>query len=431
MHRVSLPLIAFALLLLIGCAGDAGRYAPQTMQEARKAFRDRLFRETIESPLTGSLSDSTEAAWIGAFWGMVLSRHTSQVTDAAIALGLNSAFRRSPEFRRALLEVVYALYPMRFSGEIQGILLKTTEEKIFAMSALYMMRTRGFVRSGELSRTLHEHFPQWEKHPVLSMLDAELSAPSSQRFVNRPSLYDLLTYHMERGTPVLFSFHRHDRRYPGLTIVRDGRGYFVREQSGIIFHIPHLALAASNLPGYLTNGNTPQGMLSFQGLEHVTNQFIGPSVTIQLVLPFEVPPGTYFKDPRLENSTWTVELYDRLLPKSWREYVPVHEAFYAGKAGRNEIIAHGTTIDPEFYRGEPCSPNTPSLGCMTALETWSPTGEKVTSDQDRLVKVLRDLDCTRGYMYVIEIDDKAEPVEWGELEPLVLKADAAVESALK
>lgn len=78
-------------------------------------------------------------------------------------------------------------------------------------------------------------------------------------------------------------------------------------------------------------------------------------------------------------------------------------SFYAGKAGRSEIIIHGTTIDTEFYKQKAYYPFTPSLGCLCTLERWSEKdGSLVKSEQLRLNNALKSNNIEQALMYVIE-----------------------------
>src|SRR5690606_36928324 len=131
-------------------------------------------------------------------------------------------------------------------------------------------------------------------------------------------------------------------------------------------------------------------ILSIQGIDISKYVFIGPSPNLQLVLPYEVNPAKYFHSEIID-TVWNKDFYSNLLPDSWKEYLPIYEAYYAGKAGRNEIIAHGTTIDPGFYKNKSYYPFTPSLGCLTTKELWSyETGKIVESDQIKLMNAFND-----------------------------------------
>jgi hypothetical protein len=113
------------------------------------------------------------------------------------------------------------------------------------------------------------------------------------------------------------------------------------------------------------------------------------------------------------------------------------EAWAAGHTGRTEIIAHGTTIDPEYFRDKLFYPLTPTMGCLCAKELWNPTsGHPLVSEQLNLVNAYsaargpvndavarrspaNELVVHSGYLYVINIDDQHKPVSRAEVEALV------------
>ena len=98
--------------------------------------------------------------------------------------------------------------------------------------------------------------------------------------------------------------------------------------------------------------------------------------------------------------------------------MPLYESFYAGKAGRTEIIAHGTTINTDYYRNQSFYPLTPTQGCLCTREIWSTVnGKRVESDQQKLVDALKVAGGANGYCMVIEIDDQQKPVSINEILP--------------
>jgi hypothetical protein len=121
----------------------------------------------------------------------------------------------------------------------------------------------------------------------------------------------------------------------------------------------------------------------------------------------------YFNDSTILDSVWTTEYYQKLLPQKLKDYLPLYESYYAGLAGRSEIIAHGTTIDPTFYSGKPYYPLTPTEGCLCTKEIWN--GRRIESDQQKLVNGLLKAGGANGYCVVIEIGDKDAPVTIKEL----------------
>ena len=117
----------------------------------------------------------------------------------------------------------------------------------------------------------------------------------------------------------------------------------------------------------------------------------------------------------LTDSEWTIENYRNLLPRKLQNYLPIFGSFYAGMIGRNEIIVHGTTVDPELYANKPYYPLTPTMGCLTTKEIWD--GRRIESDQQQLVNALLKSGGSNGYTVVIEIEDKNGAVKLEEIIP--------------
>jgi hypothetical protein len=198
-----------------------------------------------------------------------------------------------------------------------------------------------------------------------------------------------------------------------------------------------LARSGSDLPYFMTNGSTPQGIYSIQGMGTSHINFIGPTPNIQLILPNEGKWDHYFHvpnggDPKavkateqaadpIEDSTADPLLrYRALLPPGWRDYAPMMEAWTAGRIGRTEIIAHGTTIDPEYFSGRPFYPLTPTMGCLCAKELWNPTsGHLLVSEQFNLISAFSSTPGDKGWLYVIDVDDQRKPVSREEVEAWV------------
>jgi hypothetical protein len=216
----------------------------------------------------------------------------------------------------------------------------------------------------------------------------------------------------------VYSLQRWNRDYGGIAIVQEADGSFARDTSGRLITVRQLARSASNLPYFITNGNTPQGVFRITGIGRSSNTFIGPTPNLQMVMPFEWHWNVFSpNDPDTSNPASS---YSRLLPEGWRSYAPIYESFRAGRAGRTEIIAHGTTIDPDYFYGKPYHPASPTLGCLCAPESWDPlTGRLQESDQWVLSRTfIRSGDST-GYLVVINLDDRQEAVSRSEAESIV------------
>ncbi|HMP87909.1 MAG TPA: hypothetical protein PKE63_11565, partial [Lacibacter sp.] len=155
----------------------------------------------------------------------------------------------------------------------------------------------------------------------------------------------------------------------------------------------------TNLPFYLTNGNTPQGLYRITGLDTSDNDWIGPTTNLQLAMPFERVAMPFFDLPGDEQET-----YRRLLGP-YAKFAELWESYEAGRIGRTEIIAHGTTIDPGFYAGQPYWPHTPSLGCLCSPEWWNDEGLREQSEQEAWIRWVREGLVQPRWLVVVEIAD--------------------------
>lgn len=426
--------IIFVLLvasIVVGCSKEVLRkddfYSQATLKSEREKFLEETINQTINQSLLLPLSDSTESQYISAFWAMELIQFRNQITDAAIKNSIIDFHKQSTSFQRALLEVLYSLYQNEYVNEVKNLIPSLSNSKLFAMCIHYLKDDLPLDSFKQLTHEFESKFLRPEEDPIIKMLKFDLQS-EFKRKVNIPPLIDLLRKDFGSDKIIIYSFQRVNRDYPGLLIIKKSDGKFLRDETGEIFSVPQLARAISDLPGYITNGNTPEGILSIRGKDVSKNIFIGPMLNLQTVLPFEVKPFDYFHN-ELKDSIWKSELYSNLLPESWKDYLPIYEAYYAGKAGRNEIIAHGTTIDPNFYKNKSYFPFTPSMGCLTTKEIWSEeTGTLIESDQLKLMNTLSQFSDLNGYLVVVNIDDRKSPVEFSEVKNLILSAESETDS---
>lgn len=418
-----LTLMITFLFLIPGLAQDAVPVKltlPYTIKSEREKFKVKLQKDIIEANLKLQLNDSTERNWKSAFWGAQLSLTKSELVKNSLMTALNNWNERSDEFVRSSIEAVYTLFPLEFEEEVKKIFLSTSNEKNFAMCANYLLS--GFPGTYNMEYVLSQmkrRFIEYKKHPILYSFYQKLIATEIKSNQYIPEISDLFNSDFWNGKTVVFSVQRRDRDYCGIAIIRKPNGEFLKNNDGTFFNIPQLARAISNLPGYLTNGNTPQGVFSIQGIDTSKNYYIGPTPNIQTRLPYEAGVSEYFHN-LTEDTDWSVDLYKKQLPESWREYKPILEAYYAGKAGRNEIIVHGTTIDTSFYTGQTYAPNTPSLGCLCSLELWSEVdGSRDLSYQQQLIDAYLKVATGNDFFIVVELDNLNKIVELSDIEQIL------------
>jgi len=398
----------------------------RALKAERIRFKEEHIQIIIGETLFGKAAMEHQEAWQSAFWAMGLLQHRSVPVRKQIAVVMQNLDDYDPAFQRAALEAGTTLYPDAFYQEISAFTRQTGDPRLFAMGVCYLQRAVKGLKPAQLLLLLRERFPGWESDPILNRLYLDLSAFFPVMAVEKPPIKDLLQYRFGKDKITFFSFQRKNRDYPGLVAIRKTDGNFYRDRQGNILLVSQFSRSLSNLPGYITNGNTPQGIYSVKGTGISENVFIGPSPNIQMRLPWEISVSGFFHADSLSGLKWSRPLYERLLPESWRSYEPIFEAYYAGEAGRTEIIAHGTTINPEFYHGRSFYPFTPSLGCLTTMELWSDVnGTCLYSGQLSLVSAYRELGTEDAFYVVVEMDDRQEAVTAGEVVPYLLNSEAS------
>lgn len=382
-----------------------------SVKETKTENRQKLYRSLVNSinkNLSLPLTDSTEENWMDAFYSIELLRYKSPWVENKLHVAFAGIENRSGFFQHALMECIFDIYPGEFEKEARSLFGATTSDKCFAICAEYLLR-----KNSQDHDVLLAILPG-RNSAVINGLWNHVAQPK-QAF---PPLKDLLHQPFFEKAKVVFSFQRKNRNYPGLAVIRDSAGKFAEDAYGNIFSVPQLARSISNLPGYISNGNTPQGIFRMHGFGMSKSIFIGPTANIQLTMPGETSLQHFFNDSTIIDSVWTNDWYKKLLPNSWNAYIPFYESFFAGMAGRTEIIAHGTTVDPSYYKGTTYYPLTPTLGCLCTKELWSETdGKRLQSDQQKLVNALEKAGGADGYYIVVELDDQQKPVSIEELLP--------------
>jgi hypothetical protein len=417
----------FVSIILIFYAGktfgqyDAPLYTSYTTVAARIKLYERLITYSINHNLSMPLTDSTEENWEDAFGAIELLSYRSPFSNGKIHKAFEGVDQRSAMFQKALLELAYASYPHEFVPRVKALLSSTVDPKIFAMCAEYLLQQKTEQCANTIKEQIDTRFAdQGIIDPVLYMLQVHMADQNKTgNFLPKRLFEELLNNEFLPGQTVLYSIQRKNRDYPGLVIIRQKSGSYVSDSSGNIFNVPQLARSITNLPFYLTNGNTPQGIFVMHGFDVSMSSFIGPTANIQLSMPVECSMQQFFGDSTISDTVWNIEYYKKLIPPDLKNYLPLYHSYYAGLAGRTEIIAHGTTIDPNLFINKPYFPLTPSLGCLCTKEIWN--GNRLESDQQKLVNALLKAGGAIGYCLVIELDDTPSPVTLNDVLPYLPK----------
>jgi hypothetical protein len=389
------------------------------MYQRRVDFDKNMRNRTINATFAEPLDSNTEDRYREACWA--ISQFLLQ--SGEIENGLIKMFNRFSTLeystKRSFLEAVYGDYPEKFQKEINVLMQNDNVPKLFAMEALYLFRLdKSESYKNYLLQLLSTKFQNVDSNIILTTLKTYLKDLSKMIKGSTPDLKELFKHQQKDGLKRIYSFQRWNRDYPGLAIVQNANGSFARDANGKLLVFEQLARSASNLPYFLTNGSTPQGAYSIQGTEVSHNNFIGPTPNIQLVMPNET--DSVFWHTTYDSTKDRFNNYLTLFPPSWQQYQPITESFIAGKIGRTEIIAHGTTIDPDYFKDKPYYPLTPTMGCLCAKEDWNIfNGKFLQSDQFNLVNTFVSTPGNKGYLIVINLDDQQKAVSIEELERIV------------
>lgn len=397
---------------------DAPLYTSYTTAVERAKLHDRLVKHSITQNLSIPLNDSTEENWEEAFDAIEVLLYKSPFSDGKIHKAFDEVETRSIDFQKALLQVAYNNYPDAFIPQVKKLLTDTNDPKVFALCAEYLLQQKKDpLLINTISKLIETKFgDEGIINPILYMLQVHISEQKTNgTFLSKKLLTELFSCKFFPGKTIAYSIQRKNRDYPGLMIVRRYDGKFITDSNGIIFNIPQLARSITNLPFYLRDGNTPQGIFLMHGFGVSMSSFIGPTANIQLSMPIEENIKAFMRDSSITDTTWNIDYYKKLIPEDLQNYLPLYYSYYAGLAGRTEIIAHGTTIDPAIYSKQPYYPLTPTSGCLCTKEIWN--GKRLESDQQKLVNALLKAGGADGYCIVIELDDKQAPVTLNEIIP--------------
>ena len=380
------------------------------------------FRTTLAQLTPANVNEQT----VGVFNSAVMFNLDKKLVQKKLRMVLRKLKHYDPQVQREILSAVYTRYAKEMAPIVWHELASVKTEREFAIAGYVLLQTHMKKSSrNKIFAVMKTNFPDWTNEPRLLELDHALHTDLKEELHMRPPLVDLLAAPIQAGYPVVFSFQRKNRDFIGLAMVRGADGRFVRNPDGSYFNIPQLARASNNLPSTIANGNTPQGIYTVKGTDTSTEViWIGPTPFLNSLLPVEgtVADFKHHDDP----NKWTEEIYTDLLPASWKNYFPIKEAWRAGLAGRNEILAHGTTVNREYYHNESYYPGTPSAGCLVAMEYWSPVdGKLMHSDQLSLVKAFVSGGSDLGYMVVVNLDNLKRPVVLSDVIDAVILAEAA------
>lgn len=395
------------------------------LYQRRTAFDKNMRERTINTAFAQPLNTDTEEKYREACEAISQFLLRSPEIEKGFRKLFDHYQQLAYSTQRALLEAIYGVYPVEFAKDINNLIHQEKIPKLFAMQAAYLYRIKNNKSNIDFLRNLlRRQFPEHNRDTLLLELDHYLINYNHFKLQQVPDIVSLFRYRQQSGQKMIYSFQRWNRDHPGLAVIQNADGSFARDSTGKLLVFRQLARSASDLPYFITNGSTPQGIYSIQGTAVSRNHLIGPTPNIQLVMPNEA--DSIFWHTPYDSTQSPLINYLNLLPVAWRTYSPITESFYAGKIGRTEIIAHGTTIDPEYFTDKPFYPLTPTMGCLCARENWNIfNGRFIESDQFALANAFISTPGDTGYLIVINIDNQEKAVSRDEIEKLVSRFTAS------
>ncbi|MFZ9717875.1 MAG: hypothetical protein ACO3BD_00840 [Chitinophagaceae bacterium] len=346
--------------------------------------------EMVENTIHLPLSNEYAKKWTGACWAMELMLYRPKVFEAKIPTHLLQLPKLNNTLQYAYLEMLYTPYPYQFQKHVTALLKKIEHEKVKAIAWEYVVRgrnTNGWKKDVGLKNSTYYSAFLYQR---------------SKEKTKLPSIEDFIDPSFLPGEAVLCSFQYANRNQSGFLMIRKADGNWLSNEQGVAMKFPQLARSITNLPSYLTNGNTPQGLYMITGTDRSENPWIGPTINLQLIMPFENGNKTFFG-----TDTAYDHHYQQLLGDKLKHFQGLYESFTSGKLGRTEIIAHGTTIDPNLYASQPFYPFTPSLGCLCSPEQWNDDGIRIKSIQQEWMLQMQSMEKKPRYLIVAEISATA------------------------
>lgn len=354
----------------------------------RKAITTELRKFSDSVVKHVSFHDNHFLLWNKAGWAMelMLYQHPHFLKRIPELITAFPTLRAEMQWR--LLQTWYTLFPGKEVNALQTVWASARSHKIKALILVHL-------QVANLTMKIPSDDPFLES-PYARFFDSWKQQQLPLYTIDTLSRINIL-----KGKSLLVSVQYRNRDQPGFLMIRKSDGQWIKNKNGSIQRYPQLARAITNLPYFLTNGNTPQGLYRITGTAVSDNDWIGPTENLQMVMPFEKGGALNFFDQNKDPNEQYASLLGNLSTDS-----SLWQSFHAGFVGRSEIIAHGTTIPTEYYRAYRYYPNTPSLGCLCSPEKWNEQGILLKSVQQEWMKAIQSLPQMPEYLLVVEAKDK-------------------------
>lgn len=372
--KALLSIVVFLFCVLVGPAQDP------------RLVKEQSLKGMVDSVARLPFTTDHYNAWKGAYWAMELMLYTPIGYETKAKSLLENIAEYNASMQWILLQNTFTLFPKKFAGSLSKQFNNTKNDKLRALIYTYCKE----AGVGIITVAADPFF----RSDYYKRISAHYTKRAKSSFKEE----DFLSSTFLPNEHVLISFQYRNRNVPGYLMIRTAKDGWLKDTTGKPFRFTQLARSITNIPYFLTNGNTPQGLFRINGFDVSTNTWIGPTTNLQLAMPFETEVSkSFFTDTTNATSTY------RYLLGNFAKYSELWESYWAGKLGRSEIIAHGTTIPEWFYKGQPYYPCTPSLGCLCSPELWDKNGKLVSSVQQQWIQLVQQLPVQPNWLLVVEL----------------------------
>ena len=283
--RGQLPVVLSGLLLVLAAVPGHSQtrrediYSDFVLYQRRVALEKDLRERVVGRHFEAPLNSDTEDGYLSACWAISQFLFDGPEIESGFVRLFAGYDSLSYDTRRALLEAVYAVAPGRFVPEMTGLLARETDPRLWTLCAVYLYRKDTTTENANsLKINMVEKFPGYDSVALLTELAGYLTYHTGQvRGQGRPDIRELFRYRRASGQKTIYSFQRWDRDYAGMAVVQNADGSWVRDGQGRLQVFEQLARSGPDLPYFITNGNTPQGIYSIQGTDISRTNFIGPT----------------------------------------------------------------------------------------------------------------------------------------------------------
>jgi hypothetical protein len=368
------------------------------------------------------ITDANERHWRTVLWATALRE--PQPVEVAQALQRILALTHSPKLSQPQMRTVdmamqvgtqlYLHFPTRY-GSLESSFRQTIERSSdpqWVAMALSVLAQGGLspAELQSLSDRVQQRFPRWSQNVFLQTTLRDVAERVNPPAI--PPLRDLLQWTIAPQQLHLYVLCPRDRGLLCRAVLKDQSGQFVR-QSGQLWSVPLLSRSLHNLAWNFERGETPQGIYRIEGVVPQPDfDFFGAYgqfALVKLFVPFESGVRSFL--PGQRRFMGTLAAYQSLLPPSWRNYFPIQQTYWAGKAGRSLFRIHGSGEATNFFSGKERYPASadwnPTIGCLSALEIYDETGHLQQADMPKILDALTTAGGKNfsGYMIVVEVPD--------------------------